>query len=98
MASGKIIRPASIQDDQLWNLLTQLLEFDPNRRISAEQALQHPFFTSPKAQAEISPLSRQITQNAIHASQMSDSWVMKYDMDQTYIVPTPEIMVYLVQF
>ncbi|KAA6385639.1 MAG: hypothetical protein EZS28_018835 [Streblomastix strix] len=73
----------------------KLLEFDPERRISAKQALQHPFFTSPYVDNEISPLAKQLAQKTILANQLSDSLIMKYDMDQTYIVPTPEIMVFI---
>jgi serine/threonine protein kinase len=30
------------------------LEFDPNKRITAAEALQHPYFTSPEALADVS--------------------------------------------
>ena len=33
--------------DLLLHLIWQLLTFDPNERITAEEALSHPFFTSP---------------------------------------------------
>ncbi|KAA6391551.1 MAG: putative Serine/Threonine kinase domain protein [Streblomastix strix] len=39
-------RPSSITNDDLWDLLQQMLNFDPKTRISAAEALQHPFFTN----------------------------------------------------
>ncbi|KAA6389665.1 MAG: hypothetical protein EZS28_014809 [Streblomastix strix] len=95
MASGRITRPTSIQDDQLWNLLTQLLEFDQNRRISAEQALQHPYFTSLQAQIEVSIEARQIALNAAIAFQNGDKQISKYDLDQTFTASTSEIKTFL---
>ncbi|KAA6377351.1 MAG: putative serine/threonine protein kinase [Streblomastix strix] len=41
-----IERPPEITDDSLWDLLSQLLEFDPDKRITADQAILHPFFYS----------------------------------------------------
>jgi serine/threonine protein kinase len=38
----------------LWDLLSKLLDFDPYKRIPAEEALSHPFFTGPEAIADIS--------------------------------------------
>lgn len=56
MAQLKCIdRPPEIKDDRLWDLLSKILEFDPSKRISAAEALKHPFFTSPEAIADISP-------------------------------------------
>ncbi|KAA6393445.1 MAG: hypothetical protein EZS28_011030 [Streblomastix strix] len=47
-------RPSEVKDNLLWDFLSQLLEFDPNKRISAVEALQHPYFTSPEALSDIS--------------------------------------------
>lgn len=41
-----IERPSEIIDDQLWDLLSKLLEFDPDKRFSADKALRHPYFRS----------------------------------------------------
>ncbi|KAA6376214.1 MAG: putative protein kinase [Streblomastix strix] len=49
-----IERPPEITDNLLWNLLSKMLEFDPNKRIIAFDAHLHPFFESPEAIADIS--------------------------------------------
>ncbi|KAA6391337.1 MAG: hypothetical protein EZS28_013136 [Streblomastix strix] len=55
MAKLKCIeRPSEIKDDILWDLLSKILEFDPNKRITAAEALQHPYFTSSEALSDIS--------------------------------------------
>ncbi|KAA6388473.1 MAG: hypothetical protein EZS28_015999 [Streblomastix strix] len=59
-----IPRPEEIKDDILWNLLSKMLDFDPIKRITASEALQHPYFTSPVAHTDISP---QIDYQKIHS-------------------------------
>ncbi|KAA6365654.1 MAG: hypothetical protein EZS28_038819 [Streblomastix strix] len=54
MAKLKSIgRPSEIKDDQLWDLLSKMLEFDPNKRIATVEALQHIYFTGLEAQDDI---------------------------------------------
>ncbi|KAA6386912.1 MAG: hypothetical protein EZS28_017562 [Streblomastix strix] len=49
-----IERPPVIKDNHLWDLLSQLLDFDPNKRITSDQALQQPYFSSHEAISDIS--------------------------------------------
>ncbi|KAA6401819.1 MAG: putative Serine/threonine-protein kinase ATG1a [Streblomastix strix] len=92
----RINRPSVLKDDLLWDLLSQMLNFDPNRRISAEQALQHPFFTSQQAQSEITQLVKELTQNAINAQQRGETWVTEYDINSSFIVPSSDIAVKII--
>ncbi|KAA6372982.1 MAG: putative Calcium/calmodulin-dependent protein kinase type 1, partial [Streblomastix strix] len=86
----EIERPPQIRDDDLWDLLQQMLEQYPGRRISAEQALMHPYFTSIYAQKEVSVAAKKLAHS--FAYQKGDSWIMRFDMDQTSIIPTSELL------
>ncbi|KAA6399336.1 MAG: putative SNF1A/AMP-activated protein kinase [Streblomastix strix] len=90
----RINRHAAIKDDILWDLLSKMLNFDPKQRYSAEQALQHPFFTSQQASSEISQYALQIAQSATNAQQKGETWITIYDTNATFIVPSPEIKIY----
>ncbi|KAA6356708.1 MAG: hypothetical protein EZS28_047765, partial [Streblomastix strix] len=86
-----ITRPASIQDDLLWDLLLHLLDFDRKTRFSAEQALQHPYFTSFQALNDISDDARSIAASALQGQQVGDRSITAYDTDVTYTVSGSEI-------
>ncbi|KAA6367563.1 MAG: putative serine/threonine-protein kinase unc-51, partial [Streblomastix strix] len=68
MVNRVLIRPPTITDNLLWDLLVRMLSFDRHTRISAAEALQHPFFTGEQAMREISPEQYQLAQLA-HDSQ-----------------------------
>ncbi|KAA6389448.1 MAG: hypothetical protein EZS28_015027 [Streblomastix strix] len=61
----KLKQPQEIKDNILWDLLQNLLEFDPNKRISAAEALQHPYFTSSEAIADVSKEQLNISNQCI---------------------------------
>ncbi|KAA6401646.1 MAG: hypothetical protein EZS28_002829 [Streblomastix strix] len=81
-----IVRNAEIKDDILWDLLSQMLEFDPEIRITAAEALQHPYFTSPEALCDISQEQRDLSQLAAKAEKKGDATVTEFDKDPTFIV------------
>ncbi|KAA6385969.1 MAG: putative protein kinase [Streblomastix strix] len=81
-----IKKPSEIKDNLLWNILSRLLEFDPNKRISALEALQHPYFTSLEALTDISKEQQDLASEAAVAEFKGDSSITKFDKDPTFIV------------
>ncbi|KAA6376512.1 MAG: putative serine/threonine protein kinase [Streblomastix strix] len=82
----RIQRPSEIIDDILWNLLSKLLEFDSNKRISAAEALQHPYFTLFEALSDISKKQQDLASFAVTAQLEGDSSITEFDKDPTFIV------------
>ncbi|KAA6369890.1 MAG: putative Serine/threonine-protein kinase/endoribonuclease ire-1, partial [Streblomastix strix] len=80
-----IQRPSKLKDDILWNLLSKMLEFDPNKRITASEALQHPYFTSPEALSDISKEQQDLASLAAVAELEGDSNITEFDKDPTFI-------------
>ncbi|KAA6356742.1 MAG: hypothetical protein EZS28_047732 [Streblomastix strix] len=73
MRQKNIIRPSTIQDDLFWDLLIHLLIFDSDTRFLAAEALQHPYFTGPQAQLEISAEAKQVAASALQAQQNGET-------------------------
>ncbi|KAA6372119.1 MAG: putative protein kinase domain protein, partial [Streblomastix strix] len=93
-----IERPSEIIDDILWDLLSMLLEFDTNKRITAAEALQHPYFTSPEALADISQEQYDIAQQAIKAQLEGDQNITQFDKDPTFIVAESIIKQFILSY
>ncbi|KAA6398482.1 MAG: hypothetical protein EZS28_005989, partial [Streblomastix strix] len=91
MKSQRLDRPITIKDNIVWDLITKLLTFDQKKRISASDALNHPFFTGAQAIKEISPLSIQLAQTAQQAKQKGDKSVTIYDVEPSFSLHINEI-------
>ncbi|KAA6354714.1 MAG: hypothetical protein EZS28_049759, partial [Streblomastix strix] len=91
MKRRQIIRPKAIIDNLLWDLLILLLQFDKKDRPTAEQALNHPYFTGEQASKDISGLQHQIANVAQQCQQRGDSSITIYDTNPSYTVPGNEI-------
>ncbi|KAA6353613.1 MAG: hypothetical protein EZS28_050860, partial [Streblomastix strix] len=81
-----IEEPSEITDSLLWDLLSQMLEFDPIKRITAAEALQHPYFTSPEALSDISEEQHDLASLATKAKLDGDKNITQFDKDPTFIV------------
>ncbi|KAA6388997.1 MAG: hypothetical protein EZS28_015474 [Streblomastix strix] len=84
--------PQSI-DNILWDLLSQMLEFDVNKRITANQALQHPFFTSQEAIGDISTDQIKLAQSAIVADFEGDDSISEFDKDPSFVVAESKLII-----
>ncbi|KAA6369654.1 MAG: putative Serine/threonine-protein kinase kin-29, partial [Streblomastix strix] len=84
MLKRTLIRPQSVKDDIVWDLITKLLTFDRKDRISSSDALNHRFFTGEQALKEISPLSIELVQTAEQAKQRGDRNITQYDTEASF--------------
>ncbi|KAA6398946.1 MAG: hypothetical protein EZS28_005528 [Streblomastix strix] len=71
------------------------IEFDPIKRITADKALQHPYFTSPEAIADISPEQQDLALQAIQDELDGDQNITKFDKDSSFIVVESVIKTFL---
>ncbi|KAA6392270.1 MAG: hypothetical protein EZS28_012203 [Streblomastix strix] len=81
-----IIKPASIKDDQLWYLLVNLLAFDPIDRFSAEQALNHSYFTGEQAEDDVTLQQIHLALNAQILQFFQEKTIAIYDITPSFII------------
>ncbi|KAA6369526.1 MAG: putative serine/threonine-protein kinase ATG1a, partial [Streblomastix strix] len=84
MLKQNLVRPQSVKDDIVWDLITKLLTFNRKDRISSSDALKHPFFAGEQAMKEISLHSIQLAQTAQQAQQRGDKNITQYDTQHSF--------------
>ncbi|KAA6374546.1 MAG: hypothetical protein EZS28_029927 [Streblomastix strix] len=90
-----IDRPPEITDNLLWDLLSQMLEFYPDKRIIAFDAFMHSYFTNPEAIADISPEQHELAQQAAIAELNGDKPISNGNKNPSFIVAEKEIKKFL---
>ncbi|KAA6383630.1 MAG: putative AUR protein kinase, partial [Streblomastix strix] len=89
--TGILNRPPSIKDKNLWDLITQMLKFDPKERISASDALKHPFFTSYQAKKEVTEEQFKLVQLALEAQRNGNKEITQFDTNDQFVFPLTEV-------
>ncbi|KAA6372118.1 MAG: putative protein kinase [Streblomastix strix] len=84
--------PSEIKDNLLNDLLTKMLDFDADQRISVSDALKHPYFTSPEALADISQEQQKLADEAKTQRILGIQSKSLFDEDPTLVVPEHEIL------
>lgn len=74
------------------------MEFDPNKRLSASEALLHPYFTSFEALNDISLDQREYASLASTSKMNGDTTIIEHDTNQTFLIPESSISKYLIKF
>ncbi|KAA6361799.1 MAG: hypothetical protein EZS28_042674, partial [Streblomastix strix] len=95
MFNKKLVRPPKMKDDILWDLLTKMLTFDRKDRISAEEILQHEFFTGEQAINYVSEEAKNLIAAAQIAKLYNNKNITQYDTNTLFILPFSEINQYL---
>ncbi|KAA6359291.1 MAG: hypothetical protein EZS28_045182, partial [Streblomastix strix] len=91
MFNKTLERPPEVKNDILWDLLTKMLTFDRNDRISASDALKHEFFTGEQALKEISQEIQNLAIAAVTVKEQGDQSITQYDTNTLFIVPESQI-------
>ncbi|KAA6368820.1 MAG: putative calcium/calmodulin-dependent protein kinase type 1, partial [Streblomastix strix] len=91
MRRKTLIRPPSMKNDYLWDLLTKMLAFDRKDRLSAEQALNHPFLQGRQATDAITEEIKDLALKAQQARQIGDQNITDYDINALFIIPQSDI-------
>ncbi|KAA6334352.1 MAG: hypothetical protein EZS28_053077, partial [Streblomastix strix] len=86
-----LIRPPTITDNLLWDLLKKMLSFDRTLRISASEALLHPFLTNVQSLKEITPEQMQLAQTAEKVQLNGDASISKFDLNPLFAFPLVEV-------
>ncbi|KAA6398439.1 MAG: hypothetical protein EZS28_006036 [Streblomastix strix] len=86
----KLIRPQSFKNDILWNLISNMLQFDKNKRLTSIQALNHEFFVGDQAINETTKLAQQLASKALIEKRKRKDKLVDYDIDALYTVPLTE--------
>ncbi|KAA6353918.1 MAG: hypothetical protein EZS28_050555, partial [Streblomastix strix] len=80
----KLIRPSTIDDDQLWDFLVHILDYDRKTRFLAEEALQHQYFNLANAVRDLSEEAGKLAEKALLDKQNGDETITQYDLDSTF--------------
>ncbi|KAA6382127.1 MAG: hypothetical protein EZS28_022346 [Streblomastix strix] len=86
-----IVKPQIAIDDHLWDLLIKMLAFNPINRISASDALRHPYFTCEQAEDEITNGANRLVKATQMAQQSGDRTITVYDITPSFIVQLTDI-------